>query len=219
MVGGRRKRGSGGFLAAFMNAKDKKEREQSEERKGEEKEADEEGKGTTADQIFEDVYSNATTTDILSEYTFFLQHLPTLLDNARADLIEQVEQDLRIKDLKEKMCETADHRKLNYEGDSYPILEALSLKLGLSLTRIIAPPTVMCLLCDKPLQRKHKPAMVPLHTLEGPELASKFQWECKSCRATYKFRKKIENNTRVYYNVDTWGNPEMGYKFRVAKSV
>ena len=158
----------------FMAVKEKKELEkktdQSRAEEGDKK-AEEGDEGETADQIFEDVYSKATVTDIWSEFTYFLQHLPTLLEKTRADLIEQVEQNLRIQEVKEKMGhQKMDHRKLNYEGDSYPILEALGVKLGLSLTKILAPPTQKCLLCKKPLLRHNKPTTVPLHTLDGPEL-------------------------------------------------
>ena len=46
----------------------------------------------------------------------------------------------------------------NFTGDQHPLLDALSCKLGYSLLHILAPPTVVCLLCDKPLTRNHKPS-------------------------------------------------------------
>lgn len=202
-------------MADFVKAKEKKDVTQKTEQSRLEEEQKQEEK--TAEQLFEQVYGKATNTDIWSEYTFFLQHLPTLLEKTRAELIEIVEENLRIPEVKEKMAhQKMDHRKLNYEGDNYPILDALSIKIGLNLTKILAPPTQKCFLCKKHLQRSNKPATVTLHTLEGPELASKYQWECK-CRATNKFRNKVENNTRVYYHVDMWGNPDMGFKFYPAE--
>ena len=197
-------------MAQFMRAKEEREvTEKGEQSRVEEEEEKPEEGGKTADQLFEHVYAKATNTDIWSEYTYFLQHLPPLVDKTRAELIEQVEQNLRITEVKEKMAhQKMDHRKLNYEGDGYPILEALSIKIGLNLTKILAPPTQKCFLCQKHLHLSTKPATVTLHTLEGPELAAKFTWECK-CRATNKFRNKTENNTRVYYHVDMWGNPDI----------
>ena len=43
-------------------------------------------------------------------------------------------------------------------------------------------------------------------------MASKYSWECRSCRSVTDFRGKYENNSRVYYSVDQFGNPDMGFK-------
>ena len=57
----------------------------------------------------------------------------------------------------------------NFTGDQHPLLDALSCKLGYSLLHILAPPTVVCLLCDKPLTRNHKPSPMVLFTQTGIE--------------------------------------------------
>ena len=207
MVGGRRQRSGGGYAAAFMESKHKKARLE----KDESEEKDDTGK--SASDLFHEVMSQATPTDIWSEYTFFLQHLPTLLDNVQEDLIGKVEKHLKIAEVKEKIGQPGDHSRLNYKGDDYPILDSLSCHLGFILKKIISPPTQKCLLCDKFLTRNHDATIVPLHTLKGPELVSKFSWQCHRCAGTFQFRNRTENNTRIYYNIDNYGNPDMGYKF------
>ena len=50
-------------------------------------------------------------------------------------------------------------------------------------------------------------------------MASKFSWECRSCRGITSFRGKYENNSRVYYSVDQYGNPDMGFKRAIIQFV
>ena len=104
-----------------------------------------------------------------------------MLNNQKSDLLHLVKTELDVADLDQKLC-----GKLNFKGDNFPILDALSCKIKLNLRHIIAPIT-SCLLCHKDLVANNKPAHVPLHTLKGPQLASKYGWECRACRAVGEF--------------------------------
>ena len=189
--------------------------------------------------------TNACLDDIMGEYIWFLKNLPKLLNNVESDLIEEVKTELGIANLKLS-------GKVNFKGSNYSILDALSCKMGKSLRHILAPPTTSCLLCGKVLIANHKPSQVPLHSLNGPGIASKYAWECRGCCGAAQFRvgqavpgcfkflksssfslglksfyfKNIRKNTvllfpsddlfitntRIYYQVDMYGNPEIGYK-------
>ena len=46
----------------------------------------------------------------------------------------------------------------------------------------------------------------------GPELASKYSYECRSCPKIFNFRGKLETYDRVSYQVDQYGNKTMGFK-------
>ena len=108
--------------------------------------------------------------------------------------------------------EQVNRDEVNHKGDAYPILDDLSCKLSLPLRNILAPPCQDRLLCEKSLVRNHKPTVVPLHTLNGPEIASKYSWECRSCRNIHIFDNKYEKNARAYYQIDQFGNPDSGFK-------
>ena len=137
---------------------------------------------SNATEMLAKLLSQATPDDILVEYLWFLKNLPNLLNNQKSDLIHLVKTELGVADLDEKLC-----GRLNFKGDNFPILDALSCKVKLNLRHILAPPTTSCLLCHKDLIANHKPAQVPLHTLKGPQLASKYGWECRGCRAVGEF--------------------------------
>ena len=168
-------------------------------------ERESDNKERDAHQIFNDTLSSASDLEIWSEFTYFLQHVPRLVGTVEVSLIEKVERYLRISELKEKMATLNFYGQLKYKGDEYPILDSLSILLGMNLRKIICPPTAVCLLCNNALETHHEVTMVPLHTLSGPLLASKLQWRCRNCSSSYKFRGKNENNANVYYNVDTYG--------------
>ena len=102
-------------------------------------------------------------------------------NNQQSDLVHLVKTELGVDNL--KLC-----GRSNFKGDNYPILDALSCKLGISLRHILAPPTTSCLLCGKDLVSNHKPSQVPLHSVNGPLIASKYGWECKGCRGAGQFR-------------------------------
>ena len=138
-------------------------------------------KADTASEMLERVLQQASPDDIMGEYIFFLKNLPKLLNNVESDLIQEVKAELGIGKL--KLC-----GKVNFKGSDYPILDALSCKMGKSLRHILAPPTTSCLLCGKVLIANHKPSQVPLHSLNGPGIASKYAWECRGCRGAVQFR-------------------------------
>ena len=206
MSGGKKGQGRGGnrYLHSFLKSKEKALQQSCNSE-------NEDIKVSDASELFQMTLSKATPADILSEYTYFLKNLPQLIQKTRAELIESVKTHLNIDAVKQTLAQGADMGQMNFKG-GYPILDSLSMKLGLSLRTILCPPTVQCLLCDKNLHRNHKPALVPFHIDEGPKLATKYSWECRSCQGTFKFRNVIENNRRVYYNVDNFGNPDMGFK-------
>ena len=216
MSGGRgRKGGLGGgnrYLQRFLNSKEKAAQQSCNSDNENVKASDNEDiKASDASELFERTISKATPADILSEYTWFLKNMPQLIEAARSELIEKVKTHLKIDAVQQTLAHGGDMADMNQRG-GYPILDALSVKLRLSLRTILCPPTIQCLLCDKDLQRNHKPALVPFHTEEGAMLATKFSWECRRCRSTYKFRNVIENKSRVFYNVDNYGSQEMGFK-------
>ena len=89
------------------------------------------------------------------------------------------------------------------------ILDALSSKIGINLWTMIAPPTTKCLLCCKDLTPNNEPVHVPLHTIKGPQLATKYTWECRSCRCVSDFGKQGQidcSSKQIYYQVDMFGN-------------
>ena len=137
---------------------------------------------STAAEMLEKILREATSDDILLEYLWFLRKLPPLLNNQQSDLIHLVKTELGVAGLDQKLC-----GRFKFKGKNFPILEALSCKIKVNLRNIIVPPTTSCLLCKKDLVANNKPANVPLHTSKGPELASKFAWECKACRAVEQF--------------------------------
>ena len=211
-MSGRGKRGSGGFLAQIEEAKRKKNDMDMKAKEEEERKRKEKEEPKSSEARFEEVLATATPCDVFGEYLFFLKKLPKLLNNAEQELIHQVRENLKIDEVKRNLSQPSSGEKVNLKGEQYPLLDALSFKLGLCLRNILAPPTQTCLLCEKPLQRNNKPVMVPFHTLAGPELASKFSWECRSCKGIAGFRGKYETNCRVYYSLDQFGNPDMGFK-------
>ena len=212
-MAGRGKRG--GYLAQMEEAKRRKLEEDSKVKVGEvaeKKREEKEEHKSSSDERFQTMLAKATPNDIYGEYLFFLKMLPKLQNNAEQELIKTVRTNLKIDEVKLELSKPSSGERLNLKGDQYPLLDALSFKLGLCLRNILAPPTDTCLLCEKPLQRNNKPTVVPFHTLGGPEMASKYSWECRSCTGIYSFRGRYENNCRVYYSVDQYGNPDMGFK-------
>lgn len=206
-MAGKGKRGSV-FVGMFEEAKRQKvedDKAQEATKKGEEKDK-------SADERFQEVLAAASPHDIYGEYIFFLKKLPRLIKLAEEDLIGKVRSNLKIDDVQKQLSKPSGGERVNLKGDQYPLLDALSFKLGLCLRNILAPPTQTCLLCKQGLLRNHKPTVVPFHTLAGPEMASKFSWECRACSFIFDFRGKYETNNRVYYSLDQYGNPDVGFK-------
>ena len=136
----------------------------------------------TAEELLRKILLKATPSDVLAEYLFFLKNVPALLNNQLSDLLHVVKTELGIDQIVGKIG-----TKLNFKGPNFPILDALSFKLGTNLRHLLAPPTTSCLLCSKPLVANHQPTQVPLHTPHGPEMATKFSWECKNCHGVHLF--------------------------------
>ena len=152
--------------------------------------------------------SKSTPTDVLNEYYWLFKNIPNLVNNELSDILIDVKTNLKI----EHHLEIKRDDKMNIKGDKHPILDALSCKLGYSVKNWIAPPTVDCLLCEKKLMRNNKRLQVVLFTQMGPEMATKYIWECQSCTGTFAFNNKFQDKNRVYYYVDSYGNPDMGFK-------
>ena len=199
-----RPRGSNRYLQGFLKSKEKAEQPSNTD--NEDKEA------KNASEFFEMTIAKATPADVLSEYSYFLRNLPNLIEKTRGELISEVETHLNIDIAKQALAQGDDMAHMNLKA-GFPILDSLSMKLGLNLRRVLCPPVTQCLLCGKNLTRNHKAAIVPFHTDEGPMLATKYAWECRRCNCTFKFRNEVEENTRVFYNLDNYGNSTMGFKF------
>ena len=136
----------------------------------------------TAEELLRKILAKATPSDVLAEYMFFLKIVPSLLNNQLSDLLHVVKTELGIDQIVGKIG-----TRLNFKGKRFPILDALSFKLGTNLRHILAPPTTSCLLCSKTLVANNKPTHVALHTPDGPEMATKFSWECKNCHGVHLF--------------------------------
>ena len=203
------KRGKQGSFLAMMEEAKKQKIGGGED---EPKKINEEEPPKTADEAYQKILSTSTPCDVYFEYLYFLKRLPKLLTNVEVELVEKVKSELNINEVKRRISEQVNRDEVNLKGDAYPILDALSFKLGLPLRNILAPPCQDCLLCEKPLIRNNKPTVVPLHTLNGPELASKYSWERRSCKNIHNFDNKYERNARVYYQIDQFGNRDSGFK-------
>ena len=136
----------------------------------------------TAEELLRKILSKATPSDVLAEYLFFLKNVPSLLNNQLSDLLHVVKSELGIDQIVGEI-----ETKQNFKGDRFPILDALSFKLGTNLRHLLAPPTTTCLLCSKTLVANHKPTQVSLHTPGGPQMATKYAWECKNCSSVHLF--------------------------------
>ena len=113
----------------------------------------------TAAVYFDNIYKNSTPTNVMEEYLYFLRKCPELTNNVKSDLIHTVKLELKISEVVNNLATSTN---MNYMGDQFPILDALSFKLGMNLRNIMAPPTTVCLLCHKPLVSHNKPSQVLL---------------------------------------------------------
>ena len=157
----------------------------------------------SAAEMFSKIMLQASPDDIYGEYLWFVKNLPKMINNKLSDLLHLVRTELGVERVKGLLC-----GKLNFTGNNFPILDALSCKVKINLRNIIAPPTTTCLLCAKPLTANHEPCHVPLHTPNGPELATKYSWECRSCNGVGNFGLPVQlqsTNRRIYYQVDQFG--------------
>ena len=77
--------------------------------------------------------------DAFFEYLQWKKNLPPLLPNVDTELESQVKTKLNI----DKSASVIKN------GNLSPVLDSLSCELGKSVTTVLAPPTLNCLLCEK----------------------------------------------------------------------
>ena len=201
-------KGGNNFLDQINETKRKREKEKEKDRK----ERKLGPKSTNpAHQSFLDLLNSARPADVIGEFCWFKKKLPVMLEHDKSELIRQVRGHMRIKEMKKAFLEDDDNEMI-LAGENFPLLDALSVWMGVSLQHIIAPPTTKCLLCNKKLSKNNKPTLGALHQMSGPTLATKYSYECRHCPETFSFRNQQETNKRVYYQFDIWGNPSMGYR-------
>ena len=191
------------YLQRFKDAEEQHRVEQERKVRDERaKEKEENKEEVSAQKLFDDLIRAASPGDILTEYLWFKRNLiPKLLDSIGTHLLMQVRTHLNIDEAKEKLCESTSGESVKLEGDRFPILDSLSCLLGVCLRNILAPPVQKCVLCQGSLTLLNKPVSVPLHTLAGPQMATKYMYQCKSCPGTFKFRNQYEDKNRIYYHI------------------
>jgi hypothetical protein len=201
------------YLEQIMNVKKAK----TEADKAEAAKIEEETKeDATADEHLARILKNSSSSDIMYEYLTLKKRMPKLLNNEESNLLHEVKKELKINEIEKENWVKVEQ---NYKGENnHPILDALSFKLGMSLKHILAPPTTKCLLCKKFLIPKHKPVQVALHTTSGPEMATRYIWECKRCVGAHQMKEsKIssvanQDSDDIHYHPDQYGNTNYGYK-------
>ena len=159
-----------------------------------------------ADMRLEEILSKASPHDVWLEYMYFKRSMPKLLEWERSELLSAVKEHLKIPEVKKKMSEDLDDESINLGGKGFPILEALSIKMGVSLLYILAPPCTTCLICNRTLTRYNTPCTVALHTLDGPVVATKFSYRCHRCKGGNGA------NLDLFYACDFYGNTTHGLK-------
>ena len=148
--------------------------------------------------------NSASPADVIGEFCFFKKKLPVMLEKDKSELINQVRDHMRITEMKRLLVDDP-NEEVSLPGENFPLLDALSVSMGVSLQHIVAPPTTSCLLCNKQLSRNNKPSIAALHQLSGPTLVSKYSYECRQCSGTFNFRNQDETNRRVYFLFDLYG--------------
>ena len=109
----------------------------------------------------------ANPADIVGEFYVWERGLPrTMFEKDREELIKKVEENMKVAEAREALP-NAPSTYAHFQGKRFPLLDALSCKLNISLQHILAPPTQVCLLCGKRLTRNHKPSLAALHTVAG----------------------------------------------------
>ena len=173
--------------------------------------------GENKDQYFKRVYENSSVNDITLEYLYFLRNLPPLPNTQLALTVNKVSSELKIQNLSPIQMEhiSPDPSHVTRRFDRFPILDALSCKLGISLRNILAPPTAICILCQKPLVANNKPVQVPLFDNSGPDVGTKYIFDCNNCKAAWKLNPIKQTRSlkqHVHYHPDRLGNPVDGYQ-------
>ena len=154
--------------------------------------------------------------DIYSEYQMFLKRLPPLKNSQRVQFSSKVRKELKIYDIESTL--KVDTKKLKSvspvpdSGRKTPIMDALSINLGTSLNFLV-PPTTRCLLCNRELTFHNECTQVPVFTLTGPIMFSKYIWKCRKCQSPGNLKRGSSLFGDVYYHPDRYGNSVVGHKF------
>ena len=189
-----------GYFARLEEAKRKFEENQN---KPKEENDTQNSEDLSAERLFSEVWSQATPAEVMLEFLWFKKWsgVKLLLDSIQSDLVEQVRLTLKI-DLQVLQLYESKSEAMNICQDvNLPILDALSQMMGVCLRNIISPPTKECLLCGKALTKLNHPVNVPIHTTNGPEMATKYMWQCHRCPSTVKMRGIYEGSNRIYYHI------------------
>ena len=120
--------------------------------------------GENKDTYFKRVYKKSSASDITLEYLYFLRHFSPLPNTQLTLVLNKGPSELKIQSLPPMKMEhvSPDSSHVTRRFDRFPILDDLSCKLGISLRIILAPPTTICILCQKPLVANNKPVQVIL---------------------------------------------------------
>ena len=172
--------------------------------------------GENKEDYFTRILSAESKEDIYSEYQMFLKRLPPLTQSQRVQILSKVRKELKIDDIEATLKVDTKRLKslspLPDSGRKTPIMDALSIKLGISLN-ILVPPTTRCLLCYRELTFHNECTQVPVFTLTGPMMFSKYIWRCRKCRGHGNLKRGASLIGDVYYHPDRYGNSVVGHKF------
>ena len=135
--------------------------------------------------ILRNLLQSSSQQDRNVEFLKFRKNCPKLLPSVQRELDQLVRSELQFNNV------DVNQEQFNRMG-SEPLLPALGNKLGLNIDRIIAPPVVECLLCNRSLTQNNPPVQVSLLGIDGPALASKYSWRCRDCHGGKGF---IPNNS------------------------
>ena len=127
----------------------------------------------TSQEYFSKLLTTSTKLDKILEYLLFKRNLPNLLPEVKTALETLVRTELKVE---EALCNLDLGDAVTQEDGETPLLDALGLRIGQPVARILAPPTVDCLLCHRQLTKHNTPSTVALFTMTGPLLASKYIW-------------------------------------------
>lgn len=149
-------------------------------------------------------FSKETEYDRYFEYIQWRRNLPSLLGGVEEELDNEVKKRLNINE----------NINVTKNGNSSPILDTFSCELGKSVTTVLAPPTLKCLLCEKDLTKHNEQSQVTLFNIDGPVLATKYIWRCKNCKGQWKLNLKTAAIwADVAYHPECYGNPSAGFRF------
>ena len=141
--------------------------------------------------------------EIFSEFTTFLRNLnPNLILSETNDIITKVKSELGIDTI------LANISKLNVEkllhiSKGHQLLEHLGIFLGKSL-KFLCPPVTVCILCEKQLTKNNQPTQVVVHTVNGPQMYTKYIYRCRGC----KMSKNNSDKSVVFQPQDVYYHPD-----------